>query len=151
MSLRPMNMVENLKNLSKRLKILYPPRKRDKRLLQICIKKNLVFKENDWVLLNFAKARLRHRTGKATNGHPPTGHQKYYAKLAKRYYCPFQILKPINEMAYRLRLPSTWLIHNAFHVSLLKPYKGELPKEPIIEEPIKFKEQEEILQLESIL
>ena len=54
-------------------------------------------------------------------------------------------------MAYRLRLPSTWLIHNAFHVSLLKMYKGETPKEPIIEEPPEFKEQEEILQPESIL
>ena len=79
------------------------------------------------------------------------GHQKYYAKLAKRYYGPFQILKPINETAYRLKLPNTWLIHNAFHVSLLKPYKGEPPKEPIIEEPPEFKEQEEILQPESIL
>ncbi|MCO5567368.1 hypothetical protein L7F22_021058 [Adiantum nelumboides] len=60
----------------------------------------LAFKENDWVLLKFPKARLRHTMGKN-----PTGHQKYYAKLAKRYYGPFQILKPINEMAYQLNLP----------------------------------------------
>ena len=72
-------------------------------------------------------------------------HQKYYAKLVKRYYGSFQILKHINEAAYRLRLPSTWLIHNAFHVSLFKPYKGEPPKELIIEEPPKFEDQEEIL------
>ena len=56
-------------------------------------RRNLIFKENDWVLLKFPKARLRHTTGKGTNGRP-TGHQKYYAKLAKRYYGPFQILKP---------------------------------------------------------
>ena len=75
----------------------------------------------------------------------------FYAKLAKRYYGPFQVLKQINEMAYQLRLPSTWLIHNAFHVSLLKPYRGDPPKEPIIEEPPEFEGQEEILQPESIL
>ena len=91
------------------------------------------------MLLKFPKARLRHTTRKETNGRP-TGHQKYYAKLAKRYYGPFQILKSINETAYRLRLPNTWLIHNAFHVSLLNPYKGEPPKEPIIEKPPEFED-----------
>ena len=84
----------------------------------------VVFKENDWFLLKFPKACLRYMTGKGANGRP-TGHQKYYAKLAKRYYGPFQILNPINEAAYRLKLPSTWLIHNAFYVSLLKSSKGD--------------------------
>ncbi|MCO5587829.1 hypothetical protein L7F22_041781 [Adiantum nelumboides] len=106
----------------------------------------LAFKENDWVLLKFPKARLRHTTGKN-----PTGHQKYYAKLAKRYYGPFQILKPINEMAYQLKLPKHWLIHNAFHVSLLKPYKGEPPKEVITKDPPEVEGQEEVLQPESVL
>ncbi|MCO5613511.1 hypothetical protein L7F22_067788 [Adiantum nelumboides] len=100
----------------------------------------LAFKENDWVLLKFPKARLRHTSGKN-----PTGHQKYYAKLAKRYYGPFQILKPINEMAYQLKLPNHWLIHNAFHVSLLKPYKGEPPSEAIMEDPPEVEDQEEVL------
>ncbi|MCO5551149.1 hypothetical protein L7F22_004646 [Adiantum nelumboides] len=98
----------------------------------------LAFKENDWVLLKFPKARLRHTLGKN-----PIGHQKYYAKLAKRYYGPFQILKPINEMAYQLKLPNHWLIHNAFHVSLLKPYKGEPPSEAIMEDPPEVEDQEE--------
>ncbi|MCO5563207.1 hypothetical protein L7F22_016844 [Adiantum nelumboides] len=106
----------------------------------------LAFKENDWVLLKFPKARLRHTTGKN-----PTGHQKYYAKLAKRYYGPFQILNPINEMAYQLKLPNHWLIHNAFHVSLLEPYKGEPPKEAIMEDPPEVEGQEEVLQPESVL
>ncbi|MCO5550680.1 hypothetical protein L7F22_004170 [Adiantum nelumboides] len=106
----------------------------------------LAFKENDWVLLKFPKARLRYTTGKN-----PTGHQKYYAKLAKRYYGPFQILKPINEMAYQLKLPKHWLIHNAFHVSLLKPYKGEPPKEAIMKDPLEAEGQEEVLQPESLL
>ena len=91
--------------------------------------------------MKFPKARLQYRSGKN-----PTGHQKYYAKLAKRYYGPFQVLKPINEMAYKLILPDHWLIHNAFHVSLLKPYKGEPPKEPVIEERPEFEGLEEVLQ-----
>ena len=108
------------------------------------------FKEDDWVLLKFTKARLRHTTGKDTNG-VPTGHQKYYAKLAKRYYGPFQILERINETAYRLKLPESWKIHNAFHVGLLKPYKGQPPQGPVQEDPPAFEEGEEILQPETIL
>ena len=37
------------------------------------------------------------------------------------------------------------------HVSLLKPFKGDPPSEPIKEDPAEFEEQEEILQLEKIL
>ena len=81
----------------------------------------------------------------------PTRHQKYYAKLAKRYYGPFQILERINETAYRLKLPDSWQIHNAFHVSLLKPYKGQPPTGPVQEDPPAFEEGEEILQPETIL
>ena len=71
--------------------------------------------------------------------------------MAKRYYGPFQILERINETSYRLKLPSSWHIHNAYHVSLLKPYKGDPPSEPIEEDPLEFEEQEEILQPKNIL
>ena len=81
----------------------------------------------------------------------PTRHQKFYAKLAKRHYGPFQILERINETSFRLKLPSSWHIHNALDISLLKPFKGDPPFEPIEEDPPKFEEQEEILQLEKIL
>ena len=50
-----------------------------------------------------------------------------------------------------MKLPPTWYIHNAFHVSLLKPFKGTPPTEPIEEEPPEFEEQEEILQPKIIL
>ena len=73
----------------------------------------LEFKEEAWVLLDFLKARLRQRTGKDRDG-VPTGHQKYYARLAKRFYGPFQILERINETAYRLRLPAHWQITTLF-------------------------------------
>ena len=110
----------------------------------------LEFKDDEWVLLKFSKARLRQRTGRDWQGEP-TGHQKFYAKLAKRYYGPFQVLERINETSYRLKLPEHWHIHNAFHVSLLKPYKGTPPLEPVEEDPPEFDEQEEILQPEVIL
>ena len=113
-------------------------------------RRSLAFKEDDWVLLKFSKARLSHTTGKNRQGEP-TGHQKYYMKLAKRYYGPFQILQQINETSYRLKLPMNWHIHNAFHVSLLKPYKGDPPTELVQEEPPDFDEQEEILWPEEIL
>ncbi|MCO5612399.1 hypothetical protein L7F22_066666 [Adiantum nelumboides] len=72
-------------------------------------------------------------------------------KLAKRYYGPFQILLRINETAYKLKLPANWHIHNAFHVSLLKPLKGDPPTEPVQEEPPLFDDTEEVLVPEEIL
>ena len=113
-------------------------------------RKSLEFQEDDWVLLQFSKARLKQTIGKNWKGEH-IGYQKYYMKLAKRYYGPFQILSRINETAYRLKLPANWHIHNAFHISLLKPFKGDPPTEPIHEEPPLFDELEEVLEPEEIL
>ena len=113
-------------------------------------RKPLEFNINDWVLLKFPKAWLRHTTGKYWQGEPTTGHQKLYA-LAKHYYGPFQILERINDTSYCLKLPPTWHIHNAFHVSLVKAFKGTHPTKTIEEDPHKFDKQEKILQPESIL
>ena len=101
-------------------------------------------------MLKFPKACLNVTTGKGKQGRP-TGHQKYYAKLEKRYYGPLQVLKPLNKTTYQLKLPRMWLIHNAFHVSHLKLYKGDPPTEPVVGEPPAFEDQEEILQPKSIL
>ena len=100
--------------------------------------------------LNMLVRKVCIHKGKDNNG-VPTGHQKYYAKLAKRYYGPFQILERINETAYRLKLPESWQIHNAFHVGLLKPDKGQPPIGLVQEDPPAFQEGEKILQPESIL
>ncbi|MCO5563317.1 hypothetical protein L7F22_016957 [Adiantum nelumboides] len=69
-------------------------------------RRRLHFRDSDWVLLRFEKARIRKQKGK----------EKFYPKLRIRYYGPFQISEVINDVSYRLSLPASWEIHNAFHV-----------------------------------
>ncbi|MCO5552185.1 hypothetical protein L7F22_005696 [Adiantum nelumboides] len=67
-----------------------------------------------------------------------------------RYYAPFQITEKINDVSFRLKLPDTWKIHNAFHVSLLKPFKGDVPDDGELDEQPEVEENEEILVPEQI-
>ena len=43
-------------------------------------------------------------------------------KLSPRFCGQFEILKRIGKVAYELKLPEDWKIHNISHVSLLKEY-----------------------------
>ncbi|MCO5600970.1 hypothetical protein L7F22_055087 [Adiantum nelumboides] len=80
-------------------------------------RRDLKLKENDWVLLRFEKTRLRKKKGK----------ERLFPKLSMRTYGPFQITEQINNVSFRLRLPITWKIHNAFHVSV--ETFGDVPDE----------------------
>ncbi|CAI7728390.1 unnamed protein product [Closterium sp. NIES-53] len=45
------------------------------------------------------------------------------SKLRPRFCGPFLVAAQVTPVTFRLRLPDTWKLHNAFHVQLLKPYK----------------------------
>ena len=72
-------------------------------------------------------------------------------KLSPWFYGPFKVLAQINEVSYHLDLPSHWKIHNAFHISLLRPFKGSLPSHPMVDEPPLLVDREEHLVPASIL
>ena len=46
-------------------------------------------------------------------------------KLSPRFCGPFEILKRIGQVAYELKLPEDWKIHNVFHVGLLRKYVSD--------------------------
>lgn len=54
-------------------------------------------------------------------------------KLAAIWAGPFEVLESIGPVAYRLRLPEDWGVHNVFHVSQLKSVSGEIEHEQGIE------------------
>ncbi|MCO5553469.1 hypothetical protein L7F22_006990 [Adiantum nelumboides] len=98
-------------------------------------RRELVFSLGDWVLLRFEKARLRKMKGK----------ERLFPKLDMRYYGLFQVCDKISDVAYRLKLPEGWKIHNAFHVSLLRPFVGDVPGDIVPEEQPEVEELNKIL------
>src|SRR5260221_363874 len=43
-------------------------------------------------------------------------------KLSPKRYGPFEILKQVSQVTYRIKLPPSMKIHNVFHINLLIPY-----------------------------
>ncbi|MCO5549460.1 hypothetical protein L7F22_002931 [Adiantum nelumboides] len=97
--------------------------------------REVVFSLGDWVLLRFEKARLKKMKGK----------ERLFPKLSMRCYGPFQVCDRISDVAYRLKLLENWKIHNAFYVSLLRPYVGD------VLEDMPTKDQPEVEKLDEIL
>ncbi|MCO5608221.1 hypothetical protein L7F22_062427 [Adiantum nelumboides] len=79
------------------------------------------------------------------------GKERLFPKLNMRYYGLFQVCDKINDVAYRLKLPENWKIHNAFHVSLLRAYVGDVPEDMPTEEQLEVEELDEILVPEQTL
>ena len=47
-------------------------------------------------------------------------------KISPRYIGPFEVLKHVGEVAYKLALPPELSgVHPVFHVSMLKRYHGD--------------------------
>ena len=46
-------------------------------------------------------------------------------KLTPRFIGPYEVVKEINEVAVKLRLPEHMKMHDVFHIRLLKPYKTD--------------------------
>jgi hypothetical protein len=71
-------------------------------------------------------------------------------KLSRRYFGPFAVIEKIGSVAYKLLLPPHARIHPVFHVSLLKPCKGnhEQPYWPL---PLMTTEEGPILLPDNII
>ncbi|GKC84187.1 putative mitochondrial protein [Tanacetum coccineum] len=81
------------------------------------------FEEGDWVLLKLQP-----------HGQVTVRVDKQH-KFSPKYYGPFKVLSKVGQVAYKLELNSQAQIHNVFHVSQLKGYRGEAPSGHQIEIP----------------
>ena len=64
---------------------------------------------------------------------------------------PSVITEVLGLVTYRLKLPTSWQIHNVFHATLLKPYReNEIYRENFTEPPPELVEREEVYEVKTI-
>ena len=64
---------------------------------------------------------------------------------------PFVNTEVLGLVTYRLKILTSWRIHNAFHATLLKPYReNEIYGENFTEPPPELVEGEEVYEVETI-
>ena len=85
------------------------------------------YKEGDLVLLSIANLQVR---GTAT-------------KLKRKFARPFCIAEWIGSQSYRLDLPTTWRVHNVFHVSLLKIWREDMYRCYPAPDPTRLEEEDD--------
>jgi Chromo (CHRromatin Organisation MOdifier) domain len=76
----------------------------------------------------------------------------YHKKIAPKQEGPFKVEEVLGPVTYRLKLQTTWKIHNVFHAVLLKPYietevHGENFSRPVLD----ILDGEEVYNVETIL
>jgi len=76
--------------------------------------------------------------------------KRAHQKLASRFFGPYQILKKVGNVAYKLQLPMGARIHHVFHVSLLKKYVGDAT-ETRIDFPLVSDDGEIILEPKTLI
>jgi transposase InsO family protein len=76
----------------------------------------------------------------------------YHKKMAPKQEGPFEIEEVLGPVTYRLKLPTTWKIHNVFHAILLKPYvKTEVHGKNFSRPTPDILDGEEVYNVETIL
>ncbi|XP_070041160.1 uncharacterized protein [Nicotiana tomentosiformis] len=99
-------------------------------------RRDLEFKEDDWVFLNVSLVKGVMRFGNK-------------GKLNLRYVGPYRIIQRIGEVAYKLELPPEMsLVHPVFHVTIFKKVVGDptfiVPVETIEVEEATWEAKEEM-------
>ena len=76
----------------------------------------------------------------------------YHKKMAPRREGPFEVEEVLGPVTFRLKIPTTWRIHNVFHAILLKPYQEtEVYGENFPLPPPDIVDGEEVYEVETIL